>query len=197
LTLACLERRHKPPRGARRRERSGIHRLHNVHCVTFVRPRGRPQGPPRTARGSWHECCFSYYHPRPQPEGRRRQGITERKCGFRPSLPAPGIPRSNRITTRTTLLHTQASDRHPAQAGFFLGACRRRCPWKPLQSAQPVGARARGAVRCGPEKVRGGLEHPMKFRLPCSTGIYRSATCEISWGPRWAPPRESHRFCQS
>jgi len=81
----------------------------------------------------------------------------------------------DRIITRTTLLHTQASDRHPAQAGFFLGGRRRRQMKK--------GEAAPG--------------HPMKIPLAVPDGRHPSVRCEISWGLSWRPPRNSHRFCQS
>ena len=110
-------------------------------------------------------------------EGRRRQGI-RRKPGSCKSLALGDTTHRDRITTRTTLLHTQASDRHPAQAGFFLRGRRRRCPG---------GTRDRATARVMP-KGRGARDRKRARR--------RSVRCEISWGLSWRTPRNSYRLCQ-
>jgi len=44
---------------------------------------------------------------------------------------------------------------------------------------------ATGAVRGGTfKKGEAALQHPMKFRLTCPSGMRRSAKREISWGSR-------------
>src|SRR5215469_3581950 len=131
-------------------------------------------------------------------EGRRRQGITEKSVD---SARAPRLReyRANRITTRTTLLHTQASDRHPAQAGFFLGGWRQICPCGRETARQ--GPRPRRFVAAGVgKKGEAAWEHPMNFRLPCWTASTaqqdakfpgdlasdRLANCTGSVSPRWS-----------
>ena len=108
---------------------------HKVQCVTVSGPAtctaSHLCGPGHTrAPGAarWHECCSSINQQR-QPLGRKQgHGIMLRKCGsLRSHEGSSDTAHSNRIITRTKLLHTQASDRHPAQpAGFFLQTRRGR-----------------------------------------------------------------------
>ena len=137
-------------------------------------------------------------------EGRRRQGITEKKCGFRTS-PRLGEYRANRITTRTTLLHTQASDRHPAQAGFFLGGWRQIRPCGRETARQAPRPRRLVAAGVG-KNGEAAWEHPMKFRLPCRTACTtqqdakfpgdpasdRLANRTGSVSPRWSSQSKGH-----
>ena len=90
----------------------------------------------------------------------------------------------HRITTRTTLLHTQASDRHPAQAGFFLAGSQGGSA-QGFQAGSSRGDRDRGGAQGGLfKKGEAARVHPMKLHRPCPSGMHRPARREISWGPR-------------
>ena len=100
-------------------------------------------------------------------EGRRRQGI-RRKPGSCKSLALGDTKPRDRIITRTTLLHTQASDRHPAQAGFFLGGCRQICPCG-RETAQRCPRPQRLAARGVGKEGEAARELSMRFHSPCRT----------------------------
>lgn len=111
-----------------------------------------------------------YIHQRQRQGKQRRHGITEESADPERSPTARQIPRRDRITTRTTLLHTQASDRHPASSGVFFGSAmmmadrrRRGRRWGHGACGRAANARAAGkaAVRC-PQREDGAPGRPRK-----------------------------------
>ena len=145
LTLTRFWRRHFTRKPAEAPQLQCTIRLRNVHCVT-QNHRPRDTLSHRTAQQTrWHACCL--YPLKDKFREGRANGITEESVG-------PKTPDSSAATTSTlnnnekTLLHTQASDRHPAPGGVFLRVKKER---RLLRCASAV--RIGQSVRVGRRKT--------------------------------------------
>ena len=103
---------------------TGAQRSHNGHCVTLALRAGYNMSHRVGRRGLWHgRCKYNQQRgPKPVPKGEVRTPGIQRKHGFGNCWMRNRTP-GHRII-KTTLLHTQASDRTPGlrTRAIFFGA---------------------------------------------------------------------------
>ena len=126
LTLPAWMTDSKPGSDPHQTPHPPLNRSHNGNCVTLEPRPGYNMSHRMSYRRLWHGHCKynNQTGSKPTSEGEGKKARDSKKAWVRDSGMRNRTP-GHRITRRTTLLHTQASDRTPGlkTRAVFFGVC--------------------------------------------------------------------------